>query len=141
MQATRARFGSAIEWVIAGTLTLLTFTAGAVVVRELRTLGAVMPVIARESTPSPSPIGVPSRAVSVPVLFLAEGKAVRVGETASQVAAHLGRQAEVGAQWVESTPLGDRLTRFYEHQGARFVLVFEAFKRNPEPRVAGIYLH
>jgi hypothetical protein len=130
-----------MEWVIAGALTLLTFTAGAVVVRELRTVGAVMPVSARESTPPASPLGVPSRAVSVPVLFLADGKAVRVGETASEIAAHLGRQAEVGSQWVESTPLGDRLTRLYEHQGARFVLVFEAFKSSREPRVAGIYLH
>ena len=36
--------------------------------------------------------------------------------------------------------LGERLTRFYEYAGARFILVFEPFERNGEMRVAAIYL-
>ena len=36
--------------------------------------------------------------------------------------------------------LGERLTRFYEYAGFRFILVYEPFERNGEPRVAAIYL-
>ena len=36
--------------------------------------------------------------------------------------------------------LGERLTRFYEYSGSRFILVFEPFERNGEVRVAAIYL-
>ena len=35
---------------------------------------------------------------------------------------------------------GERLTRFYEYSGARFILVFEPFERNGAARLAGIYL-
>ena len=35
-----------------------------------------------------------------------------------------------------SRHLGERLTRFYEYGGSRFVVVFEPFERNGEPRVA-----
>ena len=43
-----------------------------------------------------TPAGVPPRAVSVPVLLLPDGKEVRVGETLSQIAQRLGREAEAG---------------------------------------------
>lgn len=143
MEATRARFGSAIEWGLAAVFILGVMGIGSVVVRELRTLTAAMPVSAREVraiTPAAPPAGVPARAVSVPVLLLPQGKDVRVGDSASQIAARLGREAEVGTQTVERAPLGERLTRFYEHGGVRFVLVFEPFERDGEPRVAAIYL-
>ena len=64
----------------------------------------------------------------------------RIGETASAVAARLGRAAESGRQEVDRGNLGERLTRFYEYGGSRFILVFEPFERNGEPRVIGIYL-
>jgi hypothetical protein len=32
------------------------------------------------------------------------------------------------------------VTRFYDHVGTQFVLVFEPFEENAEPRVAAIYL-
>ncbi len=56
------------------------------------------------------------------------------------IAARLGREAEVGVQSVDKTPQGERLTRFYEHAGTQFVLVFETFERGGERRVAAIYL-
>ena len=43
-------------------------------------------------------------------------------------------------QEVDRGTLGERLTRFYEYAGSRFILVFEPFERNGEPRVAAIYL-
>jgi hypothetical protein len=86
------------------------------------------------------PPAVPARAVSVPVLPFLDGKEVRVGETVSAVAARLGRAAEIGRQEVDRGSLGERLTRFYEYSGSRFILVFEPFERNGEARVAAIYL-
>lgn len=142
MEATRVRVESILEWVLAAGFIVAALGVGSLVVREFRTVSAVMPVIAREAPAPPpaAPAGVPSRAVSVPVLLLPDGKAVRVGESLADVAARLGRQAEVGAQLVERAPNGERLTRFYEHAGSRFVLVFEPFERDAEPKVAAIFL-
>jgi hypothetical protein len=141
MEATRARFGSAIEWVLAAVFIVAAAVIGSGVMRELRTVNAAVPVIAREaSTPTVVPAGVPPRAVSVPVLLLAGRKEVRVGDTASEIATLLGRSAEVGTQAVERAPFGDRLIRFYEYQNTQFVLVFEPFEKGGEPKVAGIYL-
>jgi hypothetical protein len=140
MEGTRVRVGSAIEWVLAAIFILAALAIGRVVVREMRTMSAAMPVIAREAAAPKAPAGVPARAISVPVLLLPDGKDVRVGDSVSQIAARLGREAEVGKQMVDRAPFGERLTRFYEHAGTRFVLVFEPFERNGEPKVAAIYL-
>jgi hypothetical protein len=86
------------------------------------------------------PPSVPPRAVSVPVLPFLDGKEIRVGATAAAVAEMLGRAAEVGRQEVDRGTLGERLTRFYEYAGSKFILVFEPFERNGEARVAAIYL-
>jgi hypothetical protein len=142
MEATRARFGSTIEWVLAAAFILAAVALGSLVLRELRTVDAAMPVIAREAQQgAATPAGVPARAVSVPVLLLAGKKEVRVGDAFSAVAARLGRDAEVGSQVAEPSRFGDRLTRFYESGGTRFVLVFEPFEAGGEPKVAAIYLH
>jgi len=141
MEATRARFGSAIEWVLAAVFIIAAVAVASIVVRELRTVSASMPVIAREAQPPAAvPAGVPARAVSVPVLLLPGKKEVRVGDTFSAIAARLGRDAEVGSQTVERSRFGERLTRFYELGGTRFVLVFEPFEARGEPKVAAIYL-
>lgn len=142
MEATRVRVTSILEWAVAVVLVLATLGIGSIVAREFRTVAAVTPVIADEVlTPVlPAPAGVPSRAVSVPMLLLPEGLDVRVGESLTQIAARLGRQAEVGLESVERAPNGERVTRFYEHGGTRFVLVFEPLERDAEPRIAAIYL-
>ena len=142
MQATRARFGSALEWILAAAFIAGAAIIGSIVLRELRTVSGAMPVIAHEASAAAAtpPAGVPSRAVSVPVLLLQDGKEVRVGEGVAAIARRLGRDAEVGTQTVERAHFGDRLTRFYEHRGTRFVLVFEPFEQNGEPKVAAIYL-
>lgn len=141
MEATRARFGSAIEWLLAAAFIIAAVAVASMVVREFRTVSASLPVIAREAQTNPVvPAGIPSRAVSVPVLLLPGKKEVRVGDSVSAVASRLGRDAEVGSQTVERSRLGDRLTRFYEHAGMRFILVFEPFESRGEPRVAAIYL-
>jgi hypothetical protein len=141
MEAIRARFGSALEWLVAAAFIVAALAAGSIVWRELRTVSATLPVIAHEPAgAATAPAGVPARAVSVPVLLLPGGTSVRVGESVAAIAARLGREAEVGTQTVERARYGDRLTRFYEHLGSRFVLVFEPFEERGEPKVAAIYL-
>ena len=79
------------------------------------------------------PAAVPARAVSVPVLPFLDGKEIRVGETRTSSPPRLGRAAESGRQEIDRGTLGERLTRFYEYAGSRFILVFEPFERNGEP--------
>jgi hypothetical protein len=142
MQATRVRYESILEWAVAAAAILGLLALGSLVMREFRSLPAVMPVIAREAHPVSTaiPAGVPSRAVSVPVLLLPDQKEVRVGDSLADIAQRLGREAETGAQSVEQAPNGARVTRFYEYQGTRFVLVFEPFEAKGQPRVAAIFL-
>jgi hypothetical protein len=141
MEATRARIGSAIEWVVAAVFIIAAVAVASIIARELRTGSASIPVISRQTqTPTVVPAGVPPRAVSVPVLLLSGKREVRVGDTVAAIAARLGRDAEVGSQTVERSRFGERLTRFYELAGTRFVLVFEPFEARGEPKVAAIYL-
>jgi hypothetical protein len=137
----RFRLAPVFEWVVAAVFLLATVGVGSMIVRELtptapyaRTAPPARPLVAS------IPAAVPSRAVSVPVLPFHDGKEVRVGDTVSAVAARLGRSAESGRQEIDRGSLGERLTRFYEYGGSRFILVFEPFERNGEPRVAAIYL-
>jgi hypothetical protein len=56
------------------------------------------------------------------------------------LAARLGRAAESGRQEVDRGSFGERLTRFYEYAGSRFILVFERVERQGDVKVAAIYL-
>ena len=134
------RLGPIVEWLIAAAFLCATIAVGSLIVRELRAPDPVR--IAQPARPvvTSIPAAIPARAVSVPVLPFLDGKEIRVGETASAVAARLGRAAEVGRQEVDRGSLGERLTRFYEYGGSRFIVVFEPFERNGEARVAAIYL-
>jgi hypothetical protein len=110
------------------------------IVRELRVVTPARTAPVARPIAASIPPAVPARAVSVPVLPFIDGKEIRVGETVSAVAARLGRAAESGRQEVDRGSLGERLTRFYEYAGSRFIVVFEPFERNGEARVAAIYL-
>jgi hypothetical protein len=141
MDVIRARFGSAVEWIVAAGFLMATLLVGSLIMRELRTAVPVAtPAAAAGRSPAVLPAGIPMRAISVPVLLLLDGKEVRVGDSVDHIADLLGRSAEVGTQVVERGPIGERLTRFYEHAGTRFVLVFEPFEANGAMRVAGIYI-
>jgi hypothetical protein len=136
----RARFGAVVEWAIAVAFLAATFAVGSLVLRELRAEPAATAAPLASSVPASLPASVPERAVSIQSLPLADGAQIKVGETLSVVSARLGRAAESGRQEVDRGSLGERLTRFYEYEGVRFILVFEPFERNGEPRVAAIYL-
>ena len=96
---------------------------------------------ARAPRPPPWPRGrqrapsVPERALSVPVLPLVDGQELRIGDSVSAVAERLGRAAESGRQEVDRGAVGERLTRFYEYSGSRFILVFEPLEQDGEARL------
>jgi hypothetical protein len=140
MDALRVRLGSLVEWAVAALFLTATFGVGSLVVRQLQ-----VPRIHPTAPPArtaivPTPAAVPAGAVSVPVLPFRDGKEIRVGDTAAAVASRLGRAAESGRQEVDRGSLGERLTRFYEYAGFRFIVVYEPFERDGEQRVAAIYL-
>lgn len=141
MSVTRARFGSAFEVMVAAGFLVATFVVGSLIVRELRTVHPALPAPTAEKEPARVPSRVPPQAISVPALLLLDGKEIHVGDAADQVAALLGPGAEVGAKTVEHGPIGDRVTRAYEHTGTRFILVFEPFEAKGHLRVAGIFIH
>ena len=135
------RLGPVLEWLLAASFLGCVIALGALIIREVRAaplppLSAPVARLLSASVPS----AVPSRAVSVPMLPFRDGEELRVGDTVESVAATLGRAAEVGRQEVDRGAYGERLTRFYEYSGTRFILVFEPFERNGDARLAGIYL-
>jgi hypothetical protein len=136
----RFRLAPVFEWVVAALFLGATVVVGSMILRQLTPTPSVRPVPAARPVVASIPGAVPPRAVSVPVLPFLDGKEIRIGETVSTVAARLGRAAESGRQEVDRGSLGERLTRFYEYAGSRFILVFEPFERNGEVRVAAIYL-
>jgi len=141
METTRFRFGSILEWVLAAALTATAVVVGSSLFQELRNVRAVVPVLAVEAVSQPeAPAGIPSRAVSVPMLLLDNGREVQLGDRASEVAERLGTAVTVLSESLERDAVKERLTRFYSAVGLQFVLVFEAIERNAEPRVAAIYM-
>ena len=140
MKATRARFGSLVEWILAAVCIVAILALGSLAVREFRTVAAVTPVIAHEAALPDPPAAVPPRAISVPVLLLPNGVELRVGDPAAEVASRLGRQAEVAEPSIDRSPAGERVTRFYEQGGTRFVVVLEPFAGDAQVRVAAIYM-
>jgi hypothetical protein len=141
MDATRFRLGGIVEWALAAAAIVGAVALASLADREVRTVTAVTPVIAREAPPPviAPPAAIPPGAISLPLLVLNDGTTIHVGETASDVAARLGPNAEIAAPSVERAPHGERVTRTYEHGGIRFRLVFEPFDKDAEPRVAAIY--
>jgi hypothetical protein len=111
--------------------------------RELRAAASAGPDNANpaaSTTAATLPASLGPKAVSVPLLILAEGRELHVGDSAARVADVLGREAETGVQQSDIGPLGERTTRFYDYSGTRFALVFESPQKGGAPRVTAIYL-
>jgi hypothetical protein len=134
------RFGPIFEWLVAAVILFLAMVTASKIVGELRVAPVLEPAPVSRPLVATIPPAVPMRAVSVPILPFNDGKEIRVGETVSAVATRLGRSAEVGRQEIDRGTVGERLTRFYEYAGSRFILVFEPLERNGEARLAAIYL-
>jgi len=143
MEATRprsgARFGAALEWVLAAAVILAVVAAGTVVIREARTVRAVMPVIASEAPAAAASAALLERAVSVPILLLGPDATVRIADRESEVSRLLGAAARAGVDTIERSEGRERITRAYDYLGTRFVVAFEAPSPGDEPEVVAIY--
>ena len=142
MDATRASVTSLLEWLVAAAGIIAVLAIGSVLVRDLQkvSVSAVTPVIAHEETIPDPPSSVPSRSVAVPVLLLADGAELHVGDTADALAARLRRDAEVAPPTIDRTPAGERVTRFYAQNGQRFAVVLQPLAGDGQVRVAAIFV-
>jgi hypothetical protein len=143
MNALRLRLESALEWGVAAAFLAATLAVASTIFQDVRGPGVLRAAEAPgggAATVPATPAAVPADAVSVPVLTFGDGKEIRVGDTAAAVVSTLGRAAETGREEADRGRLGQRLTRFYEYAGFRFILVYEPFERNGPPRVGAIYL-
>ena len=128
------------QWALAVVFLAAAVVVGTLVVRELRAVRGGAAGSATAAVESPPPTSVPAGAISLSVLLFDDEKGIRVGDTATHIAALLGRSAEVGRYEVDAAADGERLTRFYEYQGRRFVLVFTLAESHQDPTVTAIYL-
>jgi len=138
--ASRARVSSLLEWIAASAAIIAVIAVGSVLVRDLRTVSAVTPVIAHEDAVADPPAAVPTRSVSVPVLLLSDGSQLHVGDTVAELTNRLGRDAEAAPRAIDRTSSGDRETRFYAQGGQRFAVVLQALAGDGQVRVSAIYL-
>jgi|tagenome__1003787_1003787.scaffolds.fasta_scaffold20000699_1 hypothetical protein len=143
MDALRIRLASALEWLVAAAFLIATLAVVSLILHDMRGTS----IRAAGASPAsatvvvaPIPATVPLGAVSVPVLTFADERSIRVGDTAAIVATRVGRGADTGREEVDAGRLGQRLTRFYEYSGFRFVVVYEPFERGGTPRISAIYL-
>jgi hypothetical protein len=141
MDALRLRLASALEWAVAAAFLAATVGVATLILHDMRgsSVGA-----AAQAAPPPAvsaiPPTVPMGAVSVPILSFDNTRSIRIGDPAAAVTERLGRSAETGREEVDRGRLGQRLTRFYEYGGFRFIVVYEPFERNGQPRISAIYL-
>jgi hypothetical protein len=141
MDATRSRMHALVEWALAAAAMMALVAGGSLFVRHLSTVSTATPVIAGEVPASRivAPSVIPPGAVSLPLLLLADGRQIRLGETLSAVRTRLGKVIEAAAPSIERVPNGERVTRSFEYEGTRFQLVFEPLDSAAEPRLAAIY--
>ena len=126
-----------LEWGVAAALFAAATALGSALLREVRTVRPIVPVIAGEAhLYYEAPAAIPAGAVSLPFLLLDNGDELRVGARASEVARRLTAISESA----ESGTFRQRVTRFYVDAGVRFAAVFEAPEAGAAPRVAAIYL-
>ena len=142
MQATRVRLhlGPAVEWAVAVVFLLSTLAVASLIVRELRTAPhAAQPAPNCGAGHGAAGGGARTRCVGAQPAA-GDGRQIRVGDTLAHVDEIVRWRTAAGRQVVDRGALGERVTRFYEHQGTSFVVVFEPFERDGQLRVAAIYL-
>jgi hypothetical protein len=139
VEATRARFGSLLEWLAAAACIVAVLAVGSVLVREFRTVSAVAPVIAHEDTQPEASAAVPPGSVSVPVILLPNGAELHVGDKAADLASRFGADREAAPAAIERTGSGERVTRFYEIDGRRIVVVLAPQAGDEQIRIVSLF--
>ena len=140
MDATRRRFGSLVEWLVAAACAAGAALLVSLAIQEFRTVGTIVPVIAEEALESTPAAGIPPGVVRVPLLLLGNGRRVSLGQPLAVVAEHLGAAAQLVSESLEETSAGRRMTRFYSDVGVQFILVFDTIGRDQHPRVSAIFV-
>ena len=139
MDASRRRFDSLLEWLVAATVAIVAVAALTVAANQLRDVRAIVPVIAKEAPAvSPGP-GIPPGVVSVPILLLGDGRQVRIGDTFEAVVARLGARAQILSVSVDDTGARSQVVRSYIENRMQFFLVFDS-DRETSARLGAIYI-
>jgi hypothetical protein len=132
------RVGSVFEWVAAALAVLGLLWLASVPLQ--RFVGRGVEAAITDEGETSSPPGVPNGAVTVPVILLRDGRELRQGDLQSRIAAVLPEKYADGPPIVSATELGERHTRAYRVDGARFYVVCERLERGGPMKIAGIYL-
>ncbi len=140
MDATRRRFGSLIEWLVAAACAAGAAALVSIAIEEARSVRPVVPVIAGEAPELLPAASIPSGVVRVPLLLLGNNRQVSVGQPLKAVAEHLGATAQLVSESLEETVAGRRIPRFYNDVGIQFILVSDAIGRDAPPRVSAIFV-
>jgi hypothetical protein len=101
---------------------------------------SVQAAIAEVDVGNNTPPGVPAGAAIVPVLLMVDGSEIRHGDLRNKVDQILPPQMAAGPAVISSSPFGERHTRMYVVNGAKFYVVCERMERNGQMKVSGIYL-
>ena len=138
----RFRFAPLIEWMIAAAFLFATVAVASLVVRELRGPTRIL-----AETPAARPLvaSMPRRGAAARGVGAGAAVPRRQGDPRRRRPPRPSRPTSdapprAAARKSIAGTLGERLTRFYEYSGSKFIVVFEPFERNGEPRVAAIYL-
>jgi hypothetical protein len=137
MEERRIRIGSLFEWVAAalGVFGLIWLLSGPV----QRIIGPHVEASLVEPAASLPP-GVPSGATSVAVLVLLDGREIRVGELHTRVLQLLPETLLSAPPLRSEGEFGERQTRLYVVNDARFSVVCERGEPGGPLRVSGIFL-
>src|SRR6187549_1073827 len=120
MPGSRVHVGSLLQWVLAAALIVAVIAVGSLALREARTVTAVLPISAESALPVLS-ASLPPHTVFLPLLLLTDGTEVRIGDSAAAVEARLKEHASMTGESQERSSSGERLVRFYQRDGTRFI--------------------
>jgi len=137
VEERRFRIGPMVEWAAAafGVIALMWLVS----VSVQRVLGPGVEA-ALVDTPSALPPGIPAGAISVPVMYLLDGREIRQGELQTRLHTLLPERLADGPAQKSTAEFGERYTRTYVVQGTRIYVVCERMEPGGPMRVAGIYL-
>jgi hypothetical protein len=133
----RVRIGSLFEWVAAAACVGALLWIISVPIQRM--IGPRVEAAIAETTKD-TPPGVPSGATIVPVMLLMDGRELRQGDLHSKLETILPAAAAEGPAQISRAEFGERHTRSYMIDGARFYVVCERAQPNGAMKVAGIYL-
>jgi len=137
VEERRLRVGSLFEWLAAAAAVFLLVWLVSVPIQ--RALGPQVEAALIEP-PTALPPGIPLNATSVPLILLLDGREIRQGDLMSQVDSLLPDSLAEGAPLLSTGGLGERRTRAYVADNARFYVVFERLEPGGPMKVAGIYV-